>query len=258
MGILSKQYKDKLMSLKPSDITASVLMDLFADKVEKKDGKVKITPSKINTNDTFVLEANEYFNTTKVTTNAGLFIVNKLLIEEDFSKITGYINEPITKKSQEKIETKLSNALMNDLITTEQFAKYLNRLQWFSMQLNSMVSPSFTMNTIKPVKSAITLRDKMIKENKEALKNGDLVKSVEIENAVKKEARQHLDGDPGMSLYDSGARGSFDNNYKNMMLLKGPIMNPAENKYEFVGSNLMEGIKKEELPAYGTAVVNGA
>jgi len=257
MGALSKQYKDMLLSLKVSDITSTLLVDLFSDRAVRTGDKVKIVNSKINTNDTFVLEANEYFNKIKITTNAGLFIINKLLFEEDLKDVTGYVNDPITKKVQEKIEAKISDALMNDIITPEQFAKYLNRLQWFSKQFNSMISTSFSPNTIKPVKSAIKLRDDMIKQNKDALAEGDLIAGVQIENAVKEEAKKHLKGDHGMNLYDSGARGSFDNNYKNMMLVKGPVADPTTGKYDFVGSNLMDGIKKEELPVYGTAIVNG-
>ncbi len=258
MAMLKQQYVNQLIALTPYDITASLLVDLFADRAVRENGEMKIYPSKIKSSDTFKLEKGKAANKDTVTTNAGLFIVNKLLYEEDFSNILGYINEPITNKVHKKIESKLSSALMNDEITPEQFAKYLNRLQWFGNQMNTMTVTSFTPNTIKPLPSAMKMRDKMVKENREALDNGDVVKSIEIENAIKIEAKQQLSNDPGMNLYESGARGSFDNNYKNMFLMKGSVYHPGEGSYKFVESNLMEGIHKDELPTYGTAVINAA
>ena len=71
-------------------------------------------------------------------------------------------------------------------------------------------------------------------------------------------AREELKGDPGMDLYNSGARGSFDNNYKNIAVIKGPVYNPVTDKYDFVSSNFMEGIKKEEIPIVANSIPAGA
>ena len=71
-------------------------------------------------------------------------------------------------------------------------------------------------------------------------------------------AKKELEGDPGMMLYDSGARGSFGNNYKNMCVMKGPVMNSNTGKYEVVQTSFMEGIEKKDIPTMGTSVVSGA
>ena len=256
--LLSNEQKRYFLNLTPDDITAEFIINNFADKSEIKDGKVVIIPSKYKTNDTMVLEKNEYFNSEKITTNLGLFIYNKLIIEKNLSEITGYVNTTITSKVHEQIESKITNALLNDNITVETMVEYLDTLEWLTKQFNSVFSGSFTMKTLKPVPSAIKLRDKLIKENKDKLEKGDIVTAVNIENEVKAEAKKVLKNDVGMDLYDSGARGSFDNNYKNIALMRGPVFNPTTGKWDTVQSNFMEGIDKGDIPSYGNSVVTSA
>ena len=164
--LLSNEQKRYFLNLTPDDITAEFIINNFADKSEIKEGKVVIIPSKYKTNDMMVLEKNEYFNSEKITTNLGLFIYNKLIIEKNLSEITGYVNTTITSKVHEQIESKITNALLNDKITVDIMVEYLDTLEWLTKQFNSVFSGSFTMKTLKPVPSAIKLRDKLIKENK--------------------------------------------------------------------------------------------
>lgn len=253
--------KDKafFLSIKPADITDDIIIDLFADKAKKdKDGKMKVVPSRYKTNEVMILAPNEYFNKERVVTNLGLFMYNKLIVERDLIDVLGYINTPINKKMQGTIEDKLSNALLNDRMTSKQYADYLNRNQWLSMQFNSIFSGSFTMKTIKPSKTVTKKRDDLYKENREKLNNGDVITAVRIETELKTMARTELENDPGMDLYDSGARGSFDNNYKNIAITKGPVINPTTGKWDIVESSFMEGIKKKDIPVFGNAVVSGA
>ena len=259
MSVLTNEQKQFFLKLKREDITAEFIETNLSDRmtIDKKSGKTINIPSKFKTYDTFTLEKGEYFNTEKVVTNVGLFLFNKILIEEKFKDVVGYVNTPVTKNVQNSIEDKLSNALLNDKIETIDMVTYLNRTQWLSKQFNSVFSGSFTMKTLKPVPAVMKRRDHLLKENKEALDNGDVITAVKIETEIKEMAKKELKGDPGMDLYDSGARGSFDNNYKSISLMKGPVFNPTTGKWDVVQSNLMEGIRKEDIPSYGNAVVAG-
>lgn len=262
MGKLSDKEKAYLLNIKPENITFELLVDLFADKVQKveKDGKVQIIKkhSRIKTSDEFILEEGEYFNDKKITTNAGLFIYNKLIVERELVNVLGYINETIDKKVLGKIEDRLSKALLNDKITVETMGKYLDRTQWLSMKFHSVLASSFTMNTLKPHPDVIKLREKLLKENEGKIKHGDVITSANIEKQLLKLATEKLDGDPGLYLYQSGARGSFGNNFKNISVMKGAIFNPTTGEFDIVKSNFMEGIKKEELATYGNAIITGA
>ena len=82
MATISSEYKSYLLSLKPDDIDKEFIESNFVDKCERgPDGKVKVIPSKVKTSDTFVLDKGEYFNDSRITTNVGLFVFNKFLID---------------------------------------------------------------------------------------------------------------------------------------------------------------------------------
>lgn len=258
MGKLLPNYKAMLIGLKPDNITFELLLDLFADKMVGEKGKKTVKKSKINTFDEFELKAGEYFNKQRVVTNAGLFVYNKLIIEERFAEVLGYVNEPLNKKAIEKIEDKLSKALLNDKINVEDMVYYLNTTQWLAMQFHSVISGSFTSKSLKPIPKVIKERDRLLKENKDKLEKGDVETAVKIEQQLLKMAKEELKDDHGMDLYKSGARGSFDNNFKNISVMRGPVFNPVTGKFDVVKSNFMEGIKKEEIPVYGNSIISGA
>jgi hypothetical protein len=63
-----------------------------------------------------------------------------------------------------------------------------------------------------------------------------------------------------MDMYLSGARGSFDNNFKDMFVMKGAVLNPdpnAKQKFKIATSNYMDGIKPEEYSVFADALTAG-
>ena len=81
-----------------------------------------------------------------------------------------------------------------------------------------------------------------------------------VMSAIEKElvdlAKKEVSDDPSMDLYYSGARGSISNNYKQLSIVKGPVFNKTIGKYQFIRSSLFEGLKKEDIAAAGTNVIN--
>lgn len=256
MATLKDTDKKYLLDLKPEDITFNLLLDLFADSYDKKTGTV--SSSRIHTEEETMLEAGEYFNKEKVRTNAGQIIYNKLIIERDFGEVVGYVSKPINGKVLAEIEDKLSNALLNDKITTKQMADYLNRTQWLAMQLHTVISGSFTMPTLKPSKKVMAERERLLKTNKTELDKGDVITAAKIEKQLLDMADKELAGDSGMDLYKSGARGSFGNNFKTTSVMKGPVFNPSTGEFDIVTTNYMEGIRKEDIPVFANAIITGA
>lgn len=253
--MISEKDKQYLLSLTPDDITKTFILNTFSDRAERVNGTMKVIPARISPNDTFYLEKGEYFNKERVLTTCGLFIMNKLLIERDFVDVLGYCNNPITAKELKRIESVLSDALIEDEITTEQYGTYLNRVQWFGLQFNSAFVSSFTMSTIKPNKQVIDHRNKVVAQNKKKLDEGDVITAARAEKEVLDKAREALKGDPGMALYDSGARGSFDNAYKNNSAIRGPVYNPSIDKWEFVSKSFVEGLDKEDIAVMANTIV---
>lgn len=250
--------KEYLLSLTPEDITFDLLIDLFGTRSTKENGKLKIHKARMQTYAEFDLAPNEYINKSKVTTTAGRFIFNKYIIEPKLSDILGYTNDVMSGDGMKKLTNVLGNALLNDKIDTLTMADFLNRIQWLSMQFHTVICGSFTMNTLKPHPKVVATRDRLFKENKTALENGDAIKGAQIEKELIEVAKKELAGDHGMDLYKSGARGSFGNNYKNTSIMRGPTINPGTGKFDVSKSSYMEGIRKEELHIFGNSIVSGA
>lgn len=226
--------------------------------MSKKGGKITHTKSKFEPTDIINLKKGEYFNKTDMTTTVGRLLFNKFIVEKDLVDAVGYINEPVNGGKLNQLDDVLSKALLRDDITVEQMISYLNNIQWLGMQLHTVICGSYSLGILKPVPEMQKHRDKLLKENKKALDDGDVIAAVRIEKECLDMATKVVENDPGMDLFRSGARGSIGNNYKNISVMKGPVFNPATGKFELVQSNFMEGIRKEELSIHGNAIVTGA
>lgn len=252
---LSAEKKKYLLSIKKEDVTAELIYDLLAHRSHMSNGKFVTEKPKFSTKDTFYLEKGEYFNKEKVLTNVGLFFYNKIIVEGELESVLGYINTPIDKEVHNKIEDKLALAVKNDVITPETFVTYLNTVQWLGMQFHSIMAPALTLNTITPNKKVIAERDRLLKANKDKLEQGDIKVAVDIEKKLVAMAAEELEGDTGMDIYKSGARADFDNNYKSMHIMKGPVY--AQGEWRVIGNNFTEGLEKEDIPMYANAMIMG-
>lgn len=204
---LDKKY---LLSLTPEDLTFSKLVELFGDKLPENGDIGKVRRSKFETTDTFTLYPKDYFVKEETLTTVGKFIYNKYIVERiHLQDVLGYENGEITDSYNGKIEAKLSAALMQDKISIEQFVEYIDFRDNLGMQLNSVITSSFTMNTIKTPPAIKKERDELFKKYDKELNDGDIVVSERIEKQLVQKTKDALKGDPGMDLYNSEARGNF-------------------------------------------------
>ena len=258
MAKISKEDKEYLLSLKPEDITYELGMQLFADHVEKRDGKVVEVKSRFEPHDTFLLRKGEYMNNKEdIVTTVGSFIFNKFIIEPRFAELLGYNNNVIDADGLKKLEGQLSELLLEDKINTIDFGDYLNRIQWLGMQFHEPLAASFTMRGLKPNPKVIKRREELVKQHKDELEKGDVMVMSAIEKELVELAKQEVGDDPSMDLYYSGARGSIPNNYKQLSIVKGPIHNKTTGKYQFISHSFFEGLSKDELASAATNVING-
>ena len=261
-GSISNEMRSRLIALEPKDITFELLLELFADTTsiqKKKEGDISKAKSKLHLQDKMVINKGEYCdNPSKIETTVGKFIYNKFMIEGlDLYQYIGYVDWELTDSGNAKLEGILSQLLLDDKIETKTFFKYVDYRDWLGEQLHFVVTTSFTMGILKTPKEIKDLKKKLIDENREALKSGDVVLAESIEKQLIAKAKDVLKDDVGMDLYNSEARGSFKNNYKNINIIKGPVFNNNTGKYDFIESSYMEGIRKEDIPSYGNAVVLG-
>lgn len=256
---INPEEKKMFLAIKPEDINLEMLQGLFADHYEKN----KVVTSKFNTYDEFKLEKNEFHNKEAITTNCGLFIVNKYFFEPDdlFDKaIGGYINEPMDKGVVGKIYTKMADALLEDRITTEEYIGFLNRLCWLSFSFHTEVTTSLTIHSMKELPEVKKARDEMIKKNKDALQPGnvDIATVTKMEKELVDVAKKSMKDDTAIDLYNSGARGAFNVAYKNAQVMKGPVLNSANGEWEVMTNPLATGIEKDNIPVLANNVIDSA
>lgn len=259
--MLNEQDKQRILKItrENEQVTFDVITDLFSYRMKKnKDGKLVRVPPKIDITEEVLLKKGEMFNDKDVKTRVGNIILNKILIEPRLSHIVGYRNEEFTQSNVNKLNQEIANALLDDKIKQEDYVKFMDDFQWISFKFHPVVSGSFTAKTLIPDARVIKERDKLLKENQKAVDEGDAIKVANIEEHLLKMADNDLKDDSGMNLYNSGARGRFGNNYKNISIMKGPILNPQTNKMEIVTQSFIEGIKKEDVHKMGNSVVTGA
>ena len=255
---LTKEQRAQLLSLKQDELSVPVISRLFGKTAKKIDGKMVITDPPFDTKSKLHLNAGEYINKEAVDTTVGSFLFNKLMVEGMIDHIipNGYFNEVVDKKGFKSIIDKISEALMMGKLDIEpNLIKWLKHYEFYGMKICTIFSPSYT-------KGLLQKNIKVQKEKQKLLKNidtSDVKKMTEVEDKLVAASAEILKDDPGMTLFTSGARGSFDNDYKNMNLMLGPVAVPGKpGEFDMVTSNYIEGLQKEDLVAAGRSVINAS
>ena len=243
---------DRILKLESDDICTTLLIDFFGRPSNNEEPKYL-------TNDYFILPTTKFNTKKEGYTTLGIYICNLHLIQPNFSKVFGYINKPFDGKIIGWIEDKLSDALTNDVINTDQFADYINRIQWLGgNRIMTLLTPSLTSALLKPAPGIEELKEKLFEENKDAIKNGDAIVSAKIEKQLVEYAEDYLKKDEGYENFASKAKINIDNNYKTMNIMKGALLNTADGKYRINSSDYNKGIKKEEYSSLADSSVLGA
>lgn len=256
---LSNLDKSYFLKLKPEDITFKMLISWFGNTVNmEKDGRTGARHNrKFNVTDKMTLNKGEYFYTGETT--LGSFIFNKIVIEGcNLQDITGYVDWLLNDGGLGKLESIVAEALMTDKITVDQMCQYVDTRDWIGLQLHSVITSSYTMNILKTPPEVKKLKKQLITEHKDELAAGNAKVSEQIEDQLLAKAQEILKDDIGMDLYVSGARGSFKNNYKNVNLMRGAVLNPSTGKYEIIENAFLDGLGKKDMTPHSNTIVTGS
>ena len=250
---ITKQEDIDFLLNMDNDVTTTFMMECFGE----FDGKRRFEPY-----DEITIPAGKYGKGTKknknaINTTVGIWIFNKYFIEEELIDIFGYINEEVGKKTYGKISSTLSHALMEDDIDTDIFHRFLMKSQKM-MPFVSILSPGFSSKMLTITKVIDKKKKELLKKYEKEIAAGDEKVVAIIEKELLDYAREYLGDDPSMDIYLSGARGSFDNNFKNLFIMRGAIKDPDPLKgYDIVTSNYMEGVSKEDYVKMCKSLVEG-
>ena len=248
-------------SIKPDEYTFTLVTDLFADYTKMTDDRRSTTTikSKYNASDIIDLKPSESPTGKALKTTLGRYILYRALIVYcELDKIIPFFEKPIEKGYFKKIESEIAYAYQTDKITTTILRRYIDTRDWIGYQWHAIFCTSFSPGIIKIHPEVKKLKDKLLSDNKEALDKGDVIVSEKIEKALVDKTKECFKDDYGIDLYNSGARGSLDNNYKNNYLYRGAVINPLTGGYDIIRSALSDGLKKEDIPSTSNTILAGA
>lgn len=262
---VSKEIKNKdeveyLINLTEKDITTSLIMNLFADFGEYH----KYDPYDIITIPTGgyggkLPNGKEKRNKKPFTTTVGRLIFNKYFIEcepELLDKV-GYVNENINSKMYGKIFDSFGYGVLENEISIDTYKRFCKRSQKF-MPYVSILSPNHSDNMLTITKKINKKKAELIKANKEAFDNGDVKVVDKVSKELLEYARGLMKDDPAMDMFLSGAGGSFENNFKNMFIMRGSVQDPDPRKsYNIITSNYIDGVSKEEYSKLANTLAAG-
>lgn len=263
MANLSEEKKKRLLAMKQEDMKVSSITRLFTKSAKKvtENGKSRfiVAEPEFDLRDTFNLKAGEYINTEDISTSVGRFLFNKLIIENTISSIIpgGYYNKVFTKKSWDELAKYISNSIMEGQLPIDNLVRYLKAFEFYGLKLVTCMSPSFSQAVLKP-NPEVQKEKKKLLEELDKKENPTLKDYTDIEDKLIDTAKKAIGDDPAMSLYNSGSRGSFDNDYKINTVIVGPVKNCATGGYDFMKSDMIEGLRKEDIPKAGNMVVGAS
>ena len=262
---VSKEIKDtksieELLNLTEKDITMSIIMNLFGDFGEYQ---------KFNPYDLITIPAGRYggsipdgstkTNKAPFTTTVGRLIFNKYFIEcePELLQLLGYVNDNVGKKTYGKLFDTLGYAILEDRISMETYKRFCVRTQKF-MPYVSILSPNHSDNMLTITKKINKKKAELIKANQEAFDRGDVIVVDQISKELLDYARELMKDDPAMDMFLSGAGGSFENNFKNMFIMRGSVQDPDPRKsYNIITSNYIDGVSREEYSKLANTLAAG-
>lgn len=249
--ITNKEDLDYLLNITKEEASKkSTIMNLFADF-----GK----GPKYHTYDILevpagYLEINGKKNKNKFTTTIGIWLFNKGCLSE-ISHITGYVNKSINSKVYEDINKQLSYARLEDKITIQQLKDFIMISQLY-MSCTSALSNSHTMKMLLVTTEVEKKKKQLEKKYAEGIKNSDLKAISAMENELLEFAKDYLGDDPSADMYNSGARGTWGNNFKNMYIMKGTVRQ-TDGSYNCITSSYIDGMKPSEFVNTNDSMIGG-
>lgn len=240
---ITKEEEEFLFTLNYTNITLETTYKLF--------GTTQKHPKMFNPYDWFILPKGKLYNERAVQTTVGKFILNALLLSPKIGKLIGYQNVVLNDDGIGDLDNKMSKLLLEDTIDTKEFAEYIDKMQWLGFSLSRILNTSMTLDLVMPVSGLETKKKELFSKYHKEIENGDIVKFNEIEKELLNYSKEKLKDCPDFEIYESGARGSFSNSYKNGTIARGGISKLDDiNDYYISKNSLLEGIPPEETDKY--------
>lgn len=247
---------DKLVNLPGKDYNFTLLQNTFAN---RRNGD-KIAKSKYQANDILVIPAHKYHNNSQpITTTMGRLFFNKIIVEATgLQPVIGFVNEELRKKPFFAFEGKISLGMREETVNADVMRSYIDHRDWLGYQGYALFCASFTDRTLTVPKEVKAKKKELLAKYKDQIAAGDEKVCEMIENELIKMTEKLLDDDPGMDFFKSDSKLSTGNNLKNILLMRGAVMNPVTGEYDIITNSFLDGMEKDKFTAHSNALVMGA
>lgn len=261
--ITKKEDIEYILSIKEEDITTSFIMENFADFGKSpRFQPYDLIEVPVGAYGGLLPNGKEKRNTNKFTTGVGRLIFNKFFFESvpELLEYIGYVDSDVTKKTYGGILNKLGYLMLEDKVKEETYKEFCKKSQKM-MPYVSILAPNHSDNMLTISSKINKRKQQLLKQYAKELEARD-EESAKVFDVISNElldyARELMKDDPAMDMFLSGAGGSFENNFKNMFIMRGAVKDPTPNKgYNLITSNYIDGISKEEYPALANTLAAG-
>ena len=231
----------------------SFIVETFGDFKNKKTYNpydlITIPPGKFGTE--------EKKNKNSFTTTLGLWVYNKVFIEPYLVDTIGYVNEVLNKKTMKKINQKIVYAVLENRIPLDAMKYYIQCCQKFQPYCD-ILAWSFTEGMLMSSGKINAKKKQLMKKYRKALDDKDPNGIGDMQKELLDYSEEILKDDPSMDMFDSGAKGSYGNNFKNIFVMRGAIKDPDPAKgYDVVLSDYIDGVKEDEYVTMARSLAYG-
>ena len=252
---------NQLLLFKQSDLSFSLIMELFGsfggEPLCHQYDTIEIPAGAYVYKDN---NGKEHKNVSSFITTIGIWIFNIFFLRDfNFAFLFGYVNKNINADEFDEINDTLAYALLEDKISVENYKKYLDYTQFF-MPFETILSPNHTEAILSCTKKINKKKEELLKKYKDKLDAGDFAAAEDMEKELLAYAEEILSGDPGLDVFLSKAGSNWKNNFKNMYVMKGAILNPdpnAKQQFNVATSNFMDGVSADEYSLLANSLVAG-
>lgn len=241
----------EILLLERDDITLDYIRGLFACYLGQEEPKYQ-------TYDRIILPAGRLGNKDSVETTIGRYLTNLIMLPKVYLDKYGYVNKPFTKGNLEKIENQMGTMILNDEMTTKEYAEYLDYGEWLGMGTVYFLGPTMNYDINVPIPEVIERRDELFVKYQDEIKRGESAAAAAIEKEVIQLAKNKIKekNNEAYDFFESGV-GKFENNYKKTSIMAGAIENPYTKKLDILKSNYIDGIDIKEFPKFSNLTLIG-
>ena len=261
--IMKPEEVDYFLSVKEEDITTGFIMETFGDFGKgPRFNPYDLITVPVGAYGGKIPNGQEKRNKNAFVTGVGRLIFNKFLFEStpELLDAIGYVDEDVGKKVYKRITKMLDYLMLEGEVPQEVYKMYCKKTQKL-MPYVSILAPNHSDNMLTISAKINKRKEKLLKENIEALATGD-DNAAKVFDKISQElleySRELMKDDPAMDMFLSGAGGDYDNNFKNIFIMRGSVKDPTPNKgYNLISSNYIDGVSKEEYSAMANTLSAG-